>query len=1236
MQEKLGTRRRNKLASAAAPTISSLNRARSPAITVSSSSPSTSKRTPSTNKQAHPSSLQGKLNNGPSTPTSKHPSSEASATPRLCKVIKFQVHSPNSDKHSLSQASFDHMASADGKSAGRRARLQSSKTNYPQINSRRASSEVRLAEMQPRRRPISSSQSKKVIKDVTLASANKRISQSSNEVKQVNKETSLTRGQLHGQAVHKIKREKVGIRGRMRGYHVADLPSRRRALTYRGHPSKRDIQFRRNSLDDAVNRFPLINLEDYLKQRGPGAKDMAEDMDSPNSHLGRLQKSNLMLRNQRLVFVGESPSQLVDVSLKDQRLLAKFSVHTYLSADEAEDVANQFNLDKSGYGMSLHWPPNDRSTKNESLLHYAGSCFNVSRRRVRGRRNQVAYMYNSERSLSSFDSETEMAPLMTEPEPCHDFSDNDSASSVALEDQQSHFLGELTYNGFKDTHSHNGELSFNGYKDIHTQEASSLMQGLSIKKPRDTMACKHRSIGQKYRPKSFKDLLGQKIVAESLSNAILRSKVAPVYLFYGPRGTGKTTAAKIFSCAINCMSIEELRPCGLCKECTSFHAGTNYDVKEVDAAGNNEIESMKVMLKHLSLPPSVSRYKVFIMDDCHMLTSEAWNALLKSLEEPPEYVVFILITTNLEQLPRATISRCQKFMFNRIKDADIVFRLRKLAQQEKVEIEADALQFIAAQSDGSLRDAEMMLDQLSLLGKRVTLGIVREMVGLIPEDDLIKLLEMALSANTVNTVNSIRDLLGSGVEPLALASQLATLITDILAGRCQTARYSGMKVRKDYQDKLQQALKILSDLEKQLRSCSDQATWLTAAFLQLASNPSHPPSSRGTSVPQSPAVFLHASEKETTNLDGAGRRYSWGGKEKWDAHEPLQLDHVHEQSLCESSSGPFMDSRVYPCDHSPQSDTSIHEQAVRRLPGRTVQDVRDHDCSALSPCSMEEIWHKVVHGNCSSVLKQLLQGEGKLVSLSITEAGFAIARLDFKSPEHKNMAERAKQNICNAFEMALFCPVKVEISLSSSQGRGDFVCRGGNHSIQKHSGHHSKHMSVDRENGCRHEQGGTKEGSFRKSFSSSCRNMELASSSPRCHELEHRQSVQSIDGNVGVHSKRNADTSFGDLQVYKGPRHSTSHAHHEANGGGYVSEHPKSRSSFDDPRFSASLRWSDTREDMEYSSDSEIDGRYAPGLLCWKGTRVKHDKGKHHVLRRRRARFLLRLVPCAKEEEDQR
>ncbi|KAH7299723.1 hypothetical protein KP509_24G026300 [Ceratopteris richardii] len=1121
------------------------------------------------------------------------------------------------------------MASSDTRSARRLPKPLSEKPNHAPICAKRASDvakslEAKSLEKHQRRRPTSLAQPKRATNEVIPIPANRKTLRNAEEVNQVRNKGS-SRSQSNGQAVIKTRREKVGIRGRRRVYHVADLPSRRRVLTYRAHPPTIDMQLRRHSLDNFTNQFPLLNLEDYLRQRSSEKKDVVqacEDMDSPKSHQVSINKPNWVMKNGRSVF-DESLSQFADITLKDKSLLNKFSVRTYVSsADEADETINRIESDKSAYGISLRRSADNRMRKNDGLLYYAGSCFNVSRRRVAGGRNRVSYMYSSERSLSSLNSETEMAPLMTEPEPFHEFSDDESASS--LEEHCTQFLGELTYDSYKEAHSHDRELLALGYKNVKTHETSSVVQALPIRRPKD-ISVKQRSISQKYRPKSFKDVLGQKMVVESLSNAILRSKIAPVYLFHGPRGTGKTTVAKIFTCAMNCLSIEELRPCGLCNECSSFNAGSNYDMKELDAAGNNELESMKHVLKHLSLPPSVSRYKVFIMDDCHMLTAEAWNALLKSLEEPPEYVVFILVTTDLEQLPRGAISRCQKFMFNRIKDADIVFRLRRLAEQENVDIDSDALHFIAAQSDGSLRDAETMLDQLSLLGKRVTLGIVREMVGLIPDEELINLLDMALSGDAVSTVSTIRKLMGSGVEPLALTSQLATVITDILADRCSVARYSGsVIVNKDQQDKLQEALRVLSDLEKQLRSCTDRTTWVTAAFLQLAGNSSCPGSSRSTSMPQSPKLLLGGADKDILNPSSTGRRCSWGGNERQGLHSALHTD------------GSYMDNRIYPCDNSPQSGVSMDDKAVCRLSDEASQDVQK--CCTLSPCSMDVIWQKVLHESPSSVLKQLSEGDGKLVSISIVE-GFAVAYLEFKSLERKSMAERDVQKISNAFQSALSCPVKVEISLSLPlQGRGSFACRGDDRFVQSSSGRSSKRMLFVNDVGYQQDRG-PRGSSVRKSSASSSFRKEFSLSSPRCHELEHRKSVKDADGNVHACGTRSTETSVGDLQTYKGNRDIASNAvYQEENDNGYVSErskHKEQRVSFEDPVYTGSLRWSDPREDMEYSSDSEIDGRYAPGLLCWKGTRIKDHRGKHHVLRRRRTRFFLRLVPCAaKEEED--
>lgn len=924
----------------------------------------------------------------------------------------------------------------------------------------------------------------------------------------------------------------------------------------------------------AEKAFPLANLEAYLKERGPASVVKESLGFSPQySSSARLQKQQPL----------KCPSNVSESSVRGKPL-----VRTYGSANEAVDSDD---TERSGCGMPWHWPSNSSQRMNSK------PCFPVNNKRA-ARRNRMSYKYSSERSVSSFDSDTDTIPLMTEPEPFHDYSDDLAGSSmdVGSETRKSRH------------HSKNSTRFKDGLSNMPGQSQEVVARKQS--------GSKHRSLSQKYRPKSFKELIGQNMVVESLSNAILRAKIAPVYLFHGPRGTGKTTAAKIFTNAMNCLSIEELRPCGLCKECTAFNTGQNYDVKQVDAAGNNDVESMRLLLKLVSLPPSTSRYKVFIVDDCHSLTAEAWNALLKSLEEPPSYVVFILITTDLEQLPRTAISRCQKFMFPRVKDADIVMRLRKLALQERVEIELEALQFIASRSDGSFRDAENMLDQLSLLGNKVTLATVQEMVGLIPDEKLAKLLELALAGNTVSTVNAIRELMESGVEPLALTSQLATLITDILSGK---DRNMVIKARKEEQERLKQVLMILSEAEKQLRSCSDRTTWLTAAFLQFAPKEPCllPSSSRGTSVTQSPITLVGTSEKETLDPDSATTRLSWGGDERWESHSLSKKDHPDSlqgalkldgglQKQTDNHvphfSGPFSDNRIHPCDQSPQSRTSKGEIQSAGT------DQREN--STMSASTMDSIWRKVLQGSRSNGLKQILQGKGKLVSLSVTEA-FAVAYVEFQHPEHKSTAERARPHIANAFQLALGCPVEVEISLFSPAG---------DMNLQRNAEHHSKH--VNQEGGLSQERRRMRGGSFRKS-STSFRNLAPATSSPLHHSLERRRSRQSFEIEARTHSRRSTDVSVKDFDTHKSKDLSNPHAinSHEA-------ERLCSSSKHEEEGTSMPSQGNDSENVDEYCSGSEgLSDRDAPGALCWKGVKTSENKGRR---RRRKGRFLLRLVPCAK------
>ncbi|CDY09366.1 BnaA02g26440D [Brassica napus] len=471
-----------------------------------------------------------------------------------------------------------------------------------------------------------------------------------------------------------------------------------------------------------------------------------------------------------------------------------------------------------------------------------------------------------------------------------------------------------------------------------------------------------QSFSQKYRPMFFDELIGQSIVVESLMNALKRCRITPFYLFHGPRGTGKTSTAKIFSAALNCVAIEEMKPCGYCKECNEFISGKSKDFCEVD--GDDKV---RYLLRNI--PRKSSTYKVFVIDECHLLPSKTWLSFLKFLENPLKKVLFVFITTDLDNVPRTIQSRCQKFLFDKVKDADIVVRLKKIASDENLDVESDALELIARNADGSLRDAETMLEQLSLLGKRITTGLVNELVGVVSDEKMLKLLELALSSDTAETVKRARELLDLGADPIVLMSQLASLIMDIIAGTYKVVdeKYSeafldGRNLSEADMEGLKHALKLLSEAEKQLRVSNDRSTWFTATLLQLGSMPS-----------------------PGTTLTGCSSR---------------------RQSSRATDDDPSSVSR----------EVMAYKQRIGGL----------H--FSKSSEKLNEIWRKCVEICHSRTLRQLLYTHGKLISISEVE-GILVAYIAFGETKIKTRAERFLSSITNSMEMVLRRSLDVRILL---------------------------------------------------------------------------------------------------------------------------------------------------------------------------------------------------------------
>ncbi len=295
----------------------------------------------------------------------------------------------------------------------------------------------------------------------------------------------------------------------------------------------------------------------------------------------------------------------------------------------------------------------------------------------------------------------------------------------------------------------------------------------------------YEPLHHKYRPQTFRDLVGQEGIARTLTNGILQQKIAPAYLFTGARGTGKTSTARIMAKSLNCLrsAVPTPEPCGECEMCRSISRGTALDVTEIDAASNTGVDNIREIIDRAQFAPVQARYKVYVIDECHMLSNAAFNALLKTLEEPPDRVVFILATTDPQRVLATIISRCQRFDFRRIPLEAMIEHLTKIAQMENIPIEASAITLIAQLSQGGLRDSESLLDQLSLLEGTITPSMIWDLVGAVPEENLIKIIESILGQNPIQLLEQLRHILDRGREPLVILQNLATLYRDLLIAK---------------------------------------------------------------------------------------------------------------------------------------------------------------------------------------------------------------------------------------------------------------------------------------------------------------------------------------------------------------------------------------------------------------------------------------------------------------------
>jgi DNA polymerase-3 subunit gamma/tau len=290
---------------------------------------------------------------------------------------------------------------------------------------------------------------------------------------------------------------------------------------------------------------------------------------------------------------------------------------------------------------------------------------------------------------------------------------------------------------------------------------------------------------RKYRPATFETVVGQQHITGTLKNAIKNNQLAQAFLFCGPRGVGKTTCARILAKTINCTNLTpDQEACGTCDSCVSFQTGHSFNFHELDAASNNSVDDIRSLIEQVRIPPQAGKYKIYIIDEVHMLSANAFNAFLKTLEEPPSYAIFILATTEKHKILPTILSRCQIFDFNRIKVDDIAALLTRIASRENIAVEADGLHIIAQKADGGLRDALSMFDQIvSYTNKNLTYKSVIDNLNILDYDYYFKLTEYLTSANVSNALILFDDILNNGFDGNNFINGLSSHLRNLLVAK---------------------------------------------------------------------------------------------------------------------------------------------------------------------------------------------------------------------------------------------------------------------------------------------------------------------------------------------------------------------------------------------------------------------------------------------------------------------
>ncbi|MBE9048180.1 DNA polymerase III subunit gamma/tau [Pleurocapsales cyanobacterium LEGE 10410] len=535
----------------------------------------------------------------------------------------------------------------------------------------------------------------------------------------------------------------------------------------------------------------------------------------------------------------------------------------------------------------------------------------------------------------------------------------------------------------------------------------------------------YEPLHHKYRPQTFGDLVGQETIALTLSNALKQEKIAPAYLFTGPRGTGKTSSARILAKSLNCLASSRPtpNPCGQCEACLAIARGSALDVMEIDAASNTGVDNIREIIERSRFAPVQCRYKIYVIDECHMLSTAAFNALLKTLEEPPPQVVFILATTDPQRVLSTIISRCQRFDYRRIPLEEMTAHLKYIADAEQIAIAEEAITLIAQLANGGLRDAESLLDQLSLLPETITAAKVWDLVGAVSEQDLLKLLQAIHSNDFLKVLQQCRNLLDRGREPLVVLQNLASFYLNLLIAKTAPQRPDLVAVTETCWQQLcteaanwdtsliLRGQQHLQESETQLKHTTQPRLWLEVTLLGLLPKNS-PNTEQSLRIIDTPTA--NPNSNNSASVD------SQVSKQTSQSNIPSPIAPETKQPVREQKPAP-VNQTIEPTHtsntHKILTQISPAPELVEPVPSSNLQ----------SAATNQEIWHQVVSCLQPPTTQALLKQQCHLVSFDGSSAIVGIS-----SAKLQKLNQGKIPNIEAAFAQVCQRKIKVQLEVAAA------------------------------------------------------------------------------------------------------------------------------------------------------------------------------------------------------------